>query len=69
MPTCIIKVYGNSVLTLFRPMEFSIKFDIVKSVDGLLYTLMGCRLYSSNNVIFLSLKINFFLANSSNTDK
>ena len=39
MPACIIKVYGNSVLTLFRPMESSIKFDTVKSVDGPLYIL------------------------------
>ena len=37
MPTYIIKVNGISVLTLFGPLEFFIKFDTVKSVDGLLY--------------------------------
>ena len=54
-------------LTLFGPMEYSLKFDTVKQ-DGPLYILRDDRLQFQKNIAFLSLKINFVLANSSYPD-
>ena len=48
-------------------MEFSIKLNMVQ--DGALYILRGNRLLFLNNIIFLSLQINFVLANSADSDE
>ena len=49
-------------------MEFSIKFETL-SQDGPLYILRGQRLYFPKNVVLLSLKIDFVLANYADPDE
>ena len=58
----------NRIITLFRPMEFSIKFDTVRQ-ECILYILRGHRLYFPNNIIFLSLKIYYTFGNSADPDE
>ena len=50
-------------LTLCVSMEFPIKLDTVKSGWSIVYA------EGSKNIIFLSLKINFILANSADPDE
>ena len=45
-------------------MEFSIKFDTVKSGKFIIYIEGSQAIISKKNIVFLSLKINFVLANS-----
>ena len=49
-------------------MEFSISL-IQLSQDGPLYILRGCRLYFPKNIIFLSQKTDFVLANNVDPDE
>ena len=50
-------------------MEFSIKFNIVKSGWNIVY-IEGLQVtISEKNVVFLSLKIDFVLANNANLDE
>ena len=54
-------------LTLLRPMEFSIKFDIVKSGWSIIY-IEGLHVMISKNIAFRSLYINFVLVNGADPD-
>ena len=49
-------------------MEFSIKFDTVKSGWSSVY-IEGSQVIISTKIVFLSLKIDFVLANSVNPDE
>ena len=49
-------------------MEFSIKFDIVKSGCSIVY-IEGIQVIFPKNIIFFSLKIDFVLANSADPDE
>ena len=55
--------------TLLRPMEFSIKFDTVKSGWSIVYIEESQDIISKKNIIFLSLKIDLVLANSADPDE
>ena len=50
-------------------MKFSIMFETFKSGWSIIYILRGQRLYFPKNVAFLSLKINFVLANYADPDE
>ena len=54
------------MLNPLRSMEFSIKFNTVKSGW---YVLRDQRLYLQKSVVFLIMKINFVLANSADPDE
>ena len=56
-------------LTLLRPMGYSIKFDTVQSGWSIVYIEGFQVIISKKNIIFLSLKIDFVLANSANPDE
>ena len=49
-------------------MEFSLKFDTVKSGWSIVYT-EGSQVIISKNIIFIFLKINFVMANSADPDE
>ena len=55
-------------LTLFVPIEFSIKFVTVKSGWSILY-IEGSQVIIPKNIVFFSLKIDFILANSADPDE
>ena len=57
----------RDILTSFVPMEFPIKFDTVKSGWFIVY-FQGLPLIISPKNIFLSLKVDFVLANSADPD-
>ena len=57
-----------SRLPNFRPMEFSIKLHTIKSGWLIMY-IEGLQVKSSQNIVFLSLKIDFVLANSADPDE
>ena len=64
----VLSIYGfgqlkTRLLALFRAMEFSIKLHTIKSGWSIVY-IEGSQVIISKNIIFLSLKINFVLANS-----
>ena len=61
--------YGQSNLTLFRRMEFPIMFDTIKSRWPIVYIDESQILISKINIVFLSLKIDFVLANGANPDE
>ena len=50
-------------LTLYRPMEVSIKPRAIKCRCSIVY-IDGAQVIISKNIVFLSLKIDFVLANS-----
>ena len=56
------------MLTLFGPMEFSIKFDMVRSGRSIVY-IKGSQVITSKNAVFLSLMFDFVLVNSANPDE
>ena len=56
------------ILTLFIPMEISIKFDTVKSGWSIVY-IEGLLVITFKNIAFLSMKIKFVLANSAYHDE
>ena len=58
----------DKILSLFRQMEISIKFDTVKSGWSIIY-IEGSQVIIKRNVVFPSLKIDFGLANSANPDE
>ena len=58
----------TSISTLLGPMEFSIKFYTVKSRRSIVY-IKGPQVIISKTIVFLSLKINFVLANSADPDE
>ena len=49
-------------------MEFSIKFDTGKSERSIMY-IKGSQIIISKNILFLTLKIDFVLANSADPDE
>ena len=49
-------------------MEFSVKFDIVKSGFSIVY-IEGLQIITSKNIAFLSLKTDFVLINSAGPDE
>ena len=55
-------------LTLFRPMEFSTKLHTIKSRWSIVY-IKGSKVIISKDIIWLSLKIKFVLANSADPDE
>ena len=55
-------------LTLSGPMEFSIMFYTVKSGCSIIY-FKEPQVIISKNIVFLSLNIDFVLANSADPDK
>ena len=57
-----------SELTLLRLMVFSIMFDTVKPGWSIVY-IEGSQVIISKNIVFLSLKIDFVLANSDGSDE
>ena len=57
--------YGPLVLTLFKPMEFSIKLHTKKSR----WSIEGSQVIISKKPIFVSLKIDFVLTSNANPDE
>ena len=55
-------------LVLLRPMELPTKFDTLTSGWSIVY-IEGLQVKISKNIIFLSLKIDFVLANSEDPDE
>ena len=55
-------------ITLCRPMDSSIKFDTVQSGWSIV-PIEGSQVILSKNFVFLSLKIDFGLANSADPDE
>ena len=58
-----VRTLTRKFLTLLKPLESSIKVDTVKSEWSIDYN-EGLQAINSKNIIFLSLKIDFVLANS-----
>ena len=48
----------DKILSLFRQMEFSIKFDTVQSGCSIIY-IEGSQVIIKTNIVFLSLKIDW----------
>ena len=63
----LLPIFQNAKLTLLRPMEFSVKFDTVKSGWSITY-IEGSQVMCSKHIAFLSLKTNFVQANSADPD-
>ena len=59
---------GKIIFTLLGPMEFSIKFDTVKSEWSIVYT-EGSQVVILKKIVFLSLKINFVLEKGVDPDE
>ena len=55
-------------LTLYRPMEFSLKPFAIKSGWSIVF-IEGSQVITAKKNVFLSLKIGFVLANSADTDE
>ena len=66
--TLFIDAELQVALSILRPMEFSIKFNTVKSGWSIIY-IEWLQAIISKIITFLSLKINFILANSADPDK
>ena len=63
----LLPFFQNAKLTLLRPMEFSVKFDTVKSGLSITY-IEGSQVMCSKQIAILSLKTDFVLANSTDPD-
>ena len=64
-----VTTHPDIALTFFGPMEFPIKFETFKSGWSIVYIEGSEAIISKKKKKFLSLKIDFVLANSADSDE